>query len=218
MNPKVSVYDAWVVYCDIFGFSAYVRENEIATVTNKLHDGHSKIQQRFADKTDCVNIRVISDSIFLIFKVAEKEERAKVLQECISDTQKIMADFAGLKLPLRGSIAYGEVCIGENLLLGDVVLRAVHAEAMIPAPFVLLPKIEMEGLANTDIPNRVEKIPIKGDGLITAVLVHPMPVDSLLHLALEYIESYSTKGPYALAKVWNDVLDYINKIKYGDDN
>ena len=217
MNPKVSKFNAWVVYCDIFGFSAYVRENLIATVTDKLYDGHTMIQQYFADKTYSVNVQMISDSIFLVYHVTKKEERAKVSQECISDTQKIMADFAGLKLPLRGSIAYGEVCIGENLLLGDVVLRAVHTEAMIPAPFVLLPKREMEGLANTDIPNRIEKIPIKGDGLIAGVLVHPMPMDSLLHLAREYAERYCTKGPYALAKVWDDALVYINKI-YGNDN
>lgn len=213
MKSNLERFDAWVVYCDIYGFSAFVEDEEMSHVIDLLHAGHDYIQVLFAGRLDKVYVRLISDSIFLVYRVSEKGDKAAVLQECISDTQKLMGYFADIELPLRGSIAYGNICIGENLILGKVVLRAVRSESLLPAPLVLLPLKEINDIPDPDKPMGVERISIKGDGMITGILIQPMPVDSLIRLAYKYANKYCLNGPYVVGRVWQDAYMYLKSYK-----
>lgn len=207
-DSAIRDFNAWIVYCDIFGFSAYVRD-DVTKVTNALYKGHTTLYDRFVSRNPEVHIKLISDSIFLIFEVVTDKEKPSILQTCVEDVQWLMSKFVDLRLPLRGGISYGKIYFGDDLLLGDAVVRAVRHEAMIPAPFVLLPVNEMDGLSRSEFPNGITKVPVKGDGLIKCALIRPNPIDGLLELAKELSDKYCTSGPYPQGKVWSDALDYI---------
>jgi hypothetical protein len=207
--PGVEEFDAWVVYLDVFGFSAYVSE-DVETVVSNLHSGHEFLSTRFQTRRERVHVRVISDSVFIIYRTRDSDDASRVLHECYEDLQDLLREFVELRLPLRGGMAFGKVYISDTLLLGEVVVRAVRTESMIEAPFVVLPKNEMSVLKGTgNVPGRMAQVPVKDGGLVSGVLIRPHPYDQLLRFAKESASRHLEKGPPPLARKWVDALRYM---------
>ncbi|MGD0165879.1 MAG: hypothetical protein ABSC51_01120 [Gaiellaceae bacterium] len=118
-----------------------------------------------------------------------------------------MNKFVELDFPLRGCITFGDVIRQDDLLVGAPVIRAVRGEAMIEAPFVVLPARETVGCLLK--PNRDYGITVSGNGLMAGYIVTPAPIYPLHDLARRKLEKYALEGPHSIASVWRSALSFI---------
>lgn len=207
--------NAWVTHLDVFGFKALNTELGSLEVAHRLR----KLMLKIFEDEDVVNstkgnLYLFSDSLFTVFPVEEQSSKGVRLQQSLEFLQRIMGYFADEQLPLRGGMAYGLVCKGSAILVGDPIMRAVDYEKMIPAPFLLLPEKELTDITAAHRPTSIWRanIELKDNQTMSGCLIHPAPVDSLLKLARDLGAQCREKGPHSVATAWLYAEKYIQQL------
>ncbi len=147
MDEKMFQTTAWVSFLDIYGFKAIVTVEPADKLANKLFTAHAKVLEKLSSMNSPVKRFAFSDSIFLVYPVNNNNQSEKLqqLKWCVEDTALVSNIFsADYQLPLRGGIAYGDVCYTEYLLIGQAVVEAVKNEGLLPCPAVILPAEELK--------------------------------------------------------------------------
>ena len=209
-NPSV-VTNAWVAFLDVYGFTALLEKNDFLTLHENLLKGHEFIKTRINDNPNA-RVFYFSDSIFLIYKIDEPNEKGKILNILINDIRKIMGCFIELELPLRGALSYGEVVYSENVVVGKPIVTAYQTELKVPCPLFFIPSCEIEDtehklrdLSQDNILKLKKEIPKYGR------FVCPFPIEEYYDSVRKYFHNYAKNGPDEPAKAWGKALEYLDK-------
>lgn len=118
----MAVSKGWVVFLDIFGFTAQLKSIKHHELHRKLTDCCDHIRRTVLyDKNrnaykSYIYFYIFSDSIFLLYSTESGRSKEMLLREVISDTREVMGLFMKYNLPLRGGVAFGEVSHDKYLL------------------------------------------------------------------------------------------------------
>ena len=210
VHPRLQT-DGWVVYLDVFGFSASVAAGDVGGIYSSLHTCHDFVMTQ--PLTAARSVWFLSDSTFLLYPVESEEAKVDVARACVEDVEAILAVFAEHGLPLRGAIAFGPVAYGPGSLVGQPVVRAVKTEAAMIAPLVILPAVEY-GLEWSTL-HEHENVPplqhvrMKNGEEQLGALLRPVPWDGFVDLVIQRYRHHVLRGPYAVARAWHDAWDFI---------
>lgn len=203
----------WVVFLDVFGFTAMLDSQEIEDTHRRLTTCHKRMSNLPTWSTDPPLTYLLSDSVFLLYLVPTPETKFQVMRRCIQDVEEVLGVFAQDDLPLRGGIAYGKVRTGPLTLVGQAVARAASYEASFPLPLVLLPAREILGEScTTDWVPEMTDVGLKNGQLMLAHTVFPKPLEALTDLATRRYEESRIWGPYDVANAWHQVLEEIRSL------
>lgn len=211
-SRKPSLVESFVVYMDIYGFSATVNKLGAKVVLKKME----KIIREFRSSLSgsyfhpSPKLYHLSDSVFLLYpsstSATENEKYANMIEvqkRCIEDTELLLNIYAKNGFIARGGIAYGKVIINNDNLVGEPIIRAVNYEHIMPTPFVLFPRIEMQDVIRCDY------IRVKDGGVIWGKVITPSPIEPFIGTAKKQLSKCSLTGPYRAASAWLDALDFI---------
>ena len=205
---RFGVFDAWVVYLDVYGFSAMVKGGMSAELQERLIRTHKKARKLVKRNSPDATYIFISDSTCLVYPAPENSNRLANLDRCAEDVSEIMTLFLEEGLPLRGSAAFGEVAYGDRILVGRPVLRAVSLEKSIPFPLVVVPLSELypSGKSPTELDNwgrfTLQKIAVRPTGQLHALIIFPSNLDSFAEKVRRLLDRYLTFGPPEVAVAW----------------
>lgn len=214
---EYGVHFGWVVYLDVYGLKAMMKERQYLGLAERLSKCYSEVKCKLPwDESQPVYLN-FQDTVMLFYSVdaSHDEDKFSVLQRCLGDVQEILVIFFQAEFPLRGGIAYGEVAYNANLLLGSAVERAIQYEKEVAAPLVLLPAkeyVEMSDNASTclsSVAPRVQDVALKDGGFLYGILLHPRPVDGFVKFIREKYRHHGLYGPPEVAKAWGEAYLYI---------
>lgn len=202
----------WVVYLDVYGFTALVKGGNPTQIHERLLQCETEITRIL--RRSAVKKFTFSDSTLLFFPAVQKKKLV-VLKRCLELVAVVMGVFIRKHLPLRGGISYGSVTLGEGLLIGEPVIHAVQYESIVNGPFVLLPAKELAQYNpltsfNPDLPPII-LITLNDGNCMSGTLVCPFPREDLANLASEQFMHHSVHGPFTVAKMWKDTLDLLRQ-------
>ena len=205
--------EAWVVFLDMYGFSAMVESCPTKRLFRAINMAHKQVKDKVCQHQYVPELFFLSDSMFLIYSVAKPEDKWPVVHHCLECLPEIIYIFAENGFPVRGGIAFGEVQFSADILVGLPVVQAVLYEKLSPIPCVLLPVRELLQGKDCDDPlvKDVDLLTLRDGSLMAGRVIYPRPIEGFLKLANSKVRKYSVTGPYNVAKVWFDALNYIMK-------
>lgn len=207
----------WLAYVDVYGFVSMLEAKKDEALSRQLSKCHEELSRLPLWDANPPHICIFSDSMFIFYPVLgnEAEEKFEVMQRCIDDVGDIMALFADKGLPLKGGIAYGELSVGENLLVGSAVVRAVQYEKMIGMPVVILPVRELlEKQSETVIVMNappLQIVTLKNGDILEAHVILPEHLEEFQVLARKRYDHHKCWGPYDVAKAWQGVCAILEE-------
>ena len=205
---------AWVAYLDVYGFKALVATSEVTDLSERLLRSHIALFSGTSYSSSPAKAFLLSDSIFLVYPVDEEGSKPASLQACIEDIREILDKFIENDLPLRGAVAFGEICHKENVLLGEAVVRAVTYENILGLPIVVIPARELQGVP---VPYLTE-VPTKEDGRMLAKVIMPTDGTSYQHYVAEKAAQLLVTGPFSVAATWartTNLIEQLRQVKAG---
>ena len=197
-------YDAWIAFLDVYGFKAMIATKDQTLISQNLAKAHQTLRNEIKEIPGEELLYSFSDSVFIVLRVAKPDDKGFALHKCVERCQQIMNIFVDKELPLRGGIAFGSVCVGDQFIVGDALVRAVSYEGLVDAPLVLLPAFEI----GKELISQVTEITVKG-GLIKAKLIFPDPLDNYWRFVTEAAQRYLSIGPPNVALAWVNARNYI---------
>lgn len=201
-----TITDAWVLFLDVYGFTAMTRREDPKLLYERLSRAHAAIHTHLTHFRPELPIFVLSDSVFILLPVATPADALDQLSRFVDPTRHILGSFLKFGLPARGGFAFGSVVFDRHVLVGEAVARAAKLEPEIPAPLVVLPEVEVQRAGIVAYPGRMDSPPeylfLKRKQLILGRFVTPFPVEEFAEAATRYLEQYALEGPYELASAW----------------
>ena len=201
--------DAWIAYVDVYGFKAKVRKNsaDLTTLIEAIQIAHRQILPRLQDST---KLYALSDSIFLIVRVDAVDVWC-AYQQLIADLRILADEFLGQGLPLRGGIAFGPVCSGDGILLGEAIERAVGYEGLVGAPVVILTESEAKRAGLDTRLGPFKSVELLNDtgrlGLHSIMVIKPKSPTRFRRFALNLLRDHLVEGPPHVAYAWKMALE-----------
>ena len=206
-----AIINAWVVFLDIYGFSYMLEGSQTDTIHKTMLKCYSAVYKLLRPVKDKYLLYFL-DSIFLVFPVEPLEHKAILMRQCINKAVDIMGVFVNNGFPLRGGMAYGEICHSANLLIGKAVVNAVKYESLVEAPLLVLPFSEYEQYSSSAEFTLGDIILLKNDFPVFAHLFHPFPKDEYFKTVDDNFRRYCLNGPAAPAKAWYNAKRYIESL------
>ena len=209
-------YSGWLVFLDVYGFKAMMKESSTSVLTSKLNSCHSVVEKKIDWNGNGPINFFIQDSIFLFYPVDEENDKYLMLQKCITDVENIMDIYYKDNLPLRGGIGYGDITYSKNTIIGDVLIRVLEYESEILAPLVFLPaseyvdKIE-NGKEYFSVAVPIPKTIKLKSGIRYGTMLLPSPTDGFKDFVCEKCKETALNGPAKVAEAWKQAYDYICK-------
>ncbi len=194
MSNQMQKGNAWLVYIDIYGFSALVRSRGAAKIYKDLADCVHEIE-KITKKNNFV-VQVLSDSIFITCFESEKydSDTFSTYFQCIREAQDILIDKDFIP---RGAFAHGEIFKSLSVIVGEPVIRAVRAEEQIELPCVYIPGIETSKIPMKFKNQRV--LPMKNGGSSIGLPCLPVTLSKLVSLIEKNLELSLIEGPFTVA-------------------
>jgi hypothetical protein len=216
LPSRVSTFNAWVVYLDVYGFSAKVEEGVAPIVQKDLVSVHKRARRFLREKYSETIYLSISDSTCVVYPVGDVNDKIESLNRCAGAVSGIMDFFFDRDLPIRGCACFGQVVFGDNILVGSPVLRAVELEKLLPFPLVAVPLREMYPRGTkkrSELEDwgrqTLERIVVRPDGQMYACLIFPSQLDAFGRYVDEKLEHYLTSGPTGAASGWALTQEYL---------
>lgn len=197
--------DAWVLYIDLYGFSAQVsREGEVECF-DRLNDVVLDIRQ--ATLRTGFTPLILSDSIFVVAQTPTREDR-DVFRDFYNLTRDIQDELIDRNFLPRGGVAFGQIRISDRILVGRPVIAAVRVEQHISLPCVFLPAREK---APIRLPRRQQfAMPTKTKGLVRGAVILPRTIEPLRKLVADRLDEALLDGPDTVASDLANLQEHID--------
>jgi hypothetical protein len=194
-----NVKTGWLSYMDVYGFSSLIENADNEEIADILLSVHTKAAEKLAPLD---HFQFFSDSIFLFaaHDTSVGSDSGDSLRAVLDASRAIINESVRHDLFLRGSLAFGEVVIRTNIILGKPILRAYRREQSLPFPVVIVPEIELEAGA---IPQElaVHAIETK-DGIVSAAPILPHTQTGFFDKVHENARRLAKVGPDQVALGW----------------
>lgn len=197
---------AWVAFLDIYGFrNRLASSKSLSELVRSLTDlkGRALIQAR----------RPVSRTIFFSDAIVLVQESTDDLDKGFSDLEVLIrhlcVEGTRLDLPLRGSVAYGEVIVREYFCVGQPLIDAYDFEQQLLIPIVVLPE-RVCAAAGVPIPKKMRPIPTK-EGIASGFPILPIPSEEFLALSRRRLIATLRDGPPRVASVWDQTIKFCQE-------
>lgn len=207
---------AWVAFLDVYGFASRLKSkkplSELAETLKAMHATSEKEANFSATRT-----YFFSDSIILVQYVDDNARQAVSKLESL--VRKLASEALKSSLVVRGAFGFGPMVTEENICLGLPLLQAYELEQQLYFPFVVIPEGACIEADVFSLNFKFRDVPTKS-GILSAMVILPAPNESLLEYAVDQYQETRISGPQPVAKVWLDLIDYIQRIdhqRYNDE-
>ena len=101
---EIKKNNGWVVYIDIYGFSALIKESSnIEEIHYNLLKCYNDISQYVCSDNSCeIKLFFFSDSTFIIYPVTDCADKDKTFKICRNHSAEILSIFIKHSFPARG--------------------------------------------------------------------------------------------------------------------
>jgi hypothetical protein len=205
----------WVAFLDIYGFSAAVSHSE---KTKSLQNIFATLELAYKDflqkRPSPPAIYRLSDNIFFVRQCASNvSDSNAAFEKLLHDIRVLISIYVKNDLPLRGGVAYGEVAMDANVLVGSAVARAVEYEKWAMAPVVIVPESELDAAGILHMVGARQDITVtptnQSDGTMRALLVRPTDETDYVDYAKKQYLHFRRAGPFNVASAWKEAWNRL---------
>ena len=190
-----------VCYLDVYGYSAEANSANATEAAKRLFEMWKGVGAYILNMGK-IDFTALSDSIFLGFD-ANGDTPSLIFESKVTPTiQHVIGQAAKYGYLLRGSAAYGQYYIFDNIVGGDAVIRAHKNEAITKIPIFLVPRAEITKInkeSDSQVPFCCHEFQTRNGGLMQAVLIMPNPLDDCINLIGHKLDAAFEEGNFDIA-------------------
>lgn len=199
---------AWVAFLDVYGFAARLKEKQSLAILAKTLRAMQSTSEKEADFS-ATRTYFFSDSIILVQYVSGDARGA--LSKLEKLVRRLASEALKNSLLIRGAFGFGPMVTEDNICIGLPLLQAYELEQQLYLPFVVIPEVACRQADIQTLNMKFRDVPTK-QGLLSAMAILPAPNQSLVVYAADQYQKTRITGPYTVAKVWRDLIDYVERI------
>ena len=189
---------------------------------NRLRACHQHVETTISKTPTGSNIKTyhFSDSTFIVYELFN-DDPMQTYSAIISQISSISSFYTDQKLPLRGSLSFGKIIYGDNIVIGKPVVKAVSNEQLPAAPIFWTPYEELpSSIADTFLSEITEEDLSKHtiqtktpDYKRLGRIIWPHPVGDFFKFVSKNRLHYMLKGPSGPAIAWDRAYNLLIELK-----